>query len=296
MQWFVNMPASWIYQDKNWLDLFIKRKLYPEIGLDLQSIAFPAVWHRDLAQSLKDNGLACSVHLPFAGLPVGAPAKYQADALDTLLKATDIATIYDAKHLIGHPSFNAELDSCALQDTSGSLSSCPACTPPYENIPAEPLPSMTWLQNSQKKWQRVLDHAGHIPLNLENTHDTSPLPIMALLELLPEQAGFCFDIGHWFSFGGGSRRENLSYWVEQIHTRLKHLHIHDNKGLSDQHIGLGSGKIPLESFFTLLEQSSLFPSYTLEPHDLASLQTSLDWLSNNQTARKWAKDSEQKQH
>ena len=131
-------------------------------------------------------------------------------------------------------------------------------------------------------------------LFLENTYERGPAAIIALLQSIRAAGGkvgaktaFCFDLGHWFSFAGGSGLGNLEAWLELITPWLGHLHLHDNDGNDDQHLGLGRGRIPLESFRAALAGRRLACGFTLEPHDLKSLAVSLDWIGHNPPAHGW---------
>jgi len=89
----------------------------------------------------------------------------------------------------------------------------------------------------------------------------------------------CFDIGHWFSAADGSRLKNLPRWIAEAAPRLEHLHLHDNHGCDDEHLGMGRGLIDFDEFFALLEAHNLRPGRTLEAHSPDSLDASLQWLS-----------------
>ncbi len=288
MRYYVNLPLSWARQDKKWLELFARGSMHPELGFDEASLAAPLAWHRETACFLKDNGLFCAAHLPFFAPAPGSPSPaLRAEAAAALCKAAEIAAIYGAAHMIGHPAFNPETD--ALPEgmfANRSLDFCPACQPAAALLSQDPLPSPQWIASSLETWGKVLA-AGDTPLFLENTYDLSPVPVTSLLTALRRlakdegRAGMCFDIGHWFSFASGCKRENLRQWLEAIAPHLRHLHLHDNNGLADQHLGLGRGKIPLANFAEALTAMRLKPGVTLEPHTLEDFEHSLRWLAES---------------
>lgn len=274
---FANLPISWIYNDARWMPFFSQLGLNPELGFDAQSFELSRSWHKDNAARLHDNGLSCAVHLPFFGPLMGqGDAKAREAGADILKKAAEIASIYGAEHLIGHPSFFAHVDS----DGKGTPEGC-----------IGPKPAKRWLENSVEGWESVLA-VTDAPIYLENTHDTGPEAVLALLAALGRgrynaQVAMCFDLGHWFSFAQGCDRDNLQQWLDAIAPRLAHLHLHDNAGHADQHRGLGQGLIPLAEFFSSLTDRRLKPTFTLEPHDEVSLIHSLAWLEKDEAAKEW---------
>lgn len=276
MHYYVNLPLSWIHDGENWLDFFQQHRINPELGFDKRSLAFSMGWHHESAARMRDLGLQASVHLPFFGPPIGQGAAARTDGLDILKKATEVASIYDARHLIGHPSFFAHSDSDGQGVREGDIG---------------PRPSEGWLERSSQGWTDIL-RMTYASLYLENTHDIGPEAVLALLDTLAagdysSQIGMCFDVGHWFSFAQGCDRDNLAEWLDKITPHLAHLHLHDNGGYTDQHLGLGRGRVPLEDFFRAMLGRGLRASFTMEPHDLEALKYSLEWLEKNQAMQDW---------
>lgn len=273
MNYFVNLPLSWVHHNVIWLNIFLEQKINPEFGFDEHSISLPEHWHAEIAATLADAGLSCSVHLPFfAPNPGSADEKSRKKAETLLCKAASLASLYKARHMIGHPAFSKHDD--------------PGSTPDDSFTPGGARPSRKWLETSLRTWSAVMEACG-APLYLENTFDLNPDAVLELLDLLPGDSGMCFDLGHWHSFAGGAGRGNLRDWVDRIAPKLRHLHLHDNDGEGDQHCGLGSGSIPLDGFFDLLREKSLFPTFTMEPHTLPDFQQSLAWLHKNKAMREW---------
>lgn len=284
MNFFVNLPLSWVYRDQSWLDLLFARSAQaapgfgfgPELGFDEVSLGLPLAWHRDIAARIRERGLKSSAHLPFFMPPPGSASEAErARSRETLCRAAELAAVYEAAHLIGHPAFN------------------PAAPFPADAAAPE---AGEWLERSLPAWLAVL-RASQAPLFLENTYEQGPAAILALLgairasgaagETAKPRAAFCFDIGHWFSFAGGSRLGNLEDWLDLITPGLGHLHLHDNDGSGDQHVGLGRGRIPLGDFFASLARRGLACTFTMEPHDLESLAASLSWLEHDPSPRAW---------
>ncbi len=263
---FVNLPVSWVVADEKWLPMFMSLSLNPEFGLDASSLELPAGTHREIASRIEDCGLFRSVHLPFWFLePGSADPKKRAHARETLLRAAEIAEIYGAKHLVGHPvtqDEGAELD--APDEFKGRL------------------------ERSAETWNAV-HQALPVPLFLENTYERSPEPLASLMGTLGPDIKVCFDIGHWFHFGQGAARRNLEEWVSVLAPHIGHLHLHDNNGGADEHLGVGQGKIPFEEYFRLLKKYEVKPSLTLEPHTENDLEASFSWFRGHDVERNYLK-------
>ena len=258
---FVNLPLSYIHRDRFYLEFFLERKLSPEFGLDAQALEEQdEAWHRGVAAELSGAGLSCSVHLPFLDLQPGSLDDLILKATrQRLLRALRVARIYSPVHLVGHAAFN--------ENTYDELFS-------------------SWVSRAAATWRQVLsDWPGHPPLFLENTLETDPSPLTDLLaELTGYDAGFCLDVGHWFSFGKGWQRRDLAQWLVALRPHLRHLHLHDNDGSGDQHLGLGQGAIPWDELFQGLQALGLQPTQTLEPHTREDLEHSLEFLARHSPA------------
>jgi sugar phosphate isomerase/epimerase len=257
---FVNLPLRYIAREKAYLDFFIKHGLNPELGLDAWSMdCLDFAWHEKTARTIHQAGLKTSIHLPFLDLSPGSIDQYILQATRKRLnKALEIARIYAPCHLIGHPAYDPSLDDDFYS---------------------------SWLDNSIKTWQQLLDKTGDIcPLFLENVREQDPDVITDLLSELKGDIGFCFDPGHWFSFGRGKENNNLSHWLQKLAPYIRHLHLHDNHGHLDEHLGMGQGTIPFVELFGSLEFLDLKPGFTLEPHSAEDLSHSLNFMH---THRSW---------
>lgn len=261
---YASLFSRWFSTDNEYLVALLHKGLGPEIGIQHGGFSLPPARHKEVAAIIKDHGLGCAIHLPFYGVQPGAadPAVW-GKGRDILLRALDIAAWYEPDHLIGHPEYEAAIDSR------------PASEPAAPDGADQPGPR--WLEQSAKLWAEILN-LSPARLYLENTCDESPRAILSLLELLPDQAAMCFDIGHWFAAAGGSRLGNLAQWIELLAGRLGHLHLHDNHGREDLHLGIGRGEIDFDAFLALLKTHELKPTLTLEAHSLESLDQSLAWL------------------
>jgi sugar phosphate isomerase/epimerase len=256
---FVNLPLRYIAREQAYLDFFIKHRLNPELGLDAWSMdRLDLAWHQYVAEKIQLAGLKTAIHLPFLDLMPGSIDQYILQATrERLNKALEIARVYAPCHLIGHLAYDP-----ALEEDFYSF----------------------WLENSVKTWQQLLEKAKDIcPIFLENVREQEPAIITDLLSELNGQVGFCFDPGHWFSFGRGKENNNLSHWLQMLAPYIRHLHLHDNHGHLDEHLGMGQGTIPFLELFAGLELLDLKPGFTLEPHSAEDLAHSLNFIHSHRS-------------
>ena len=269
MKRYASLFVKWLIpgnKHNGHLDFLLEKGIPPEVGLQHGGSDFSAAEHKETAARIKDHGLACAIHLPFYDVvPGSADRKVQAKSRDILLRAVEIAEWYGADHLIGHPEFYPPDDSLLAQGR--------------REQDAADRPTEIWLEQSVKAWGEVMQNTGS-RLYLENTNDQTPEAILTLLERLPDQAAMCFDIGHWFMAADGIGLNNLPEWLTAVAPRLGHLHLHDNHGQADEHLGIGQGLIDYGPFLNFLAEHNLRPSYTLEAHQIIQLSHSLGWLEN----------------
>jgi len=260
---FVNLTLRALHGDPTLLDAFIDERLNPELGMDpfmLDSV--PLAWHRITAKRIADAGLAASVHLPFFDLQPGSVDPLVIAAARTRLRqAVEVAAVYQPRHLVAHAAYDRFLYMHSYQH---------------------------WRDRAAQTFSLAL--AGwpeHPPLFLENTHETSPIHVAGLAEALAElspgsvRTGICFDIGHWFSFGEGHGKNHLDDWLDVFAPHLGHLHLHDNDGSFDHHLGLGHGDVPWETVFAQLARRSLTPTVTFEPHTPEDTQHTMEFIAEH---------------
>jgi sugar phosphate isomerase/epimerase len=132
-----------------------------------------------------------------------------------------------------------------------------------------------WLENSMDTWSRVMDLAGKIEgmrIAVENVFDEDPDALRTLIEQVGSPSfGFCFDTGHYNLFS----KVPLDEWFAQLGKHLVEVHLHDNRGAEDSHWAPGKGTVDFDRIFELLREHGVKPLYTLEAHDPADIEPSL---------------------
>lgn len=104
-----------------------------------------------------------------------------------------------------------------------------------------------WVEKNIAFWMDFADHHPDQTLLLENVYDKRPEPLRRIVEgANRDNFRLCFDIGHANRFSDLP----VTDWVDTYGSWTAHLHVHDNKGDADSHLGLGRGNIPFEKVLT----------------------------------------------
>ncbi len=246
---FVHLPYS---QATRRLPELLEAGLQPEIALrgqDLDQINSHEL--RNLAALIRQAGVSSTLHAPFHDLNPGA--------LDPLVSSVtrlrfeqcfEVAENLGSRLIVFHPGYERWR---------------------YGHRWA------LWLEESLKFWPPLIERAtaSGIRIALENVFDHEPTPLCQLLDRLGGPFfGHCFDLGHWNLFD----RQGIEHWFSALGRHMIHVHLHDNDGSADQHLGLGAGTIELSGLIQRLYEQPRAPSMTLEAHEESALNLSLAYL------------------
>jgi len=136
-----------------------------------------------------------------------------------------------------------------------------------------------WLQRASESLKELM---GFLPEDLkvaiENVFDEDPYVISSLIEMTSHpRLGYCFDIGHYLIFS----KVKLSDWFDTLGEHLIEVHLHDNKGDADSHLGLGKGIAPLSEIFGFIEKLHPLPLLIIEAHSEEDVMISFEYLSKH---------------
>ena len=236
---------------EDWIDLA------HELGLGwLELRADPGLAHpedltpqerRRLKEHLREAGLRASLHAPIHGMNLVSPnLRLAAAALAEHVGTIELAPELGAKLVVFHP---------------GGLPG------EYARLPGA----------YERAWQRlgfVLDIlvptavSRGVRLAIENKQAgagrdliLTPEEHLRALEGRPE-LGACLDFGHLNTVEG-----DPAAFVRALGERLVHVHLHDNQGERDEHLGLGQGTVPWEAALRALGQVGYQGAVILEIPD-----------------------------
>jgi len=110
--------------------------------------------------------------------------------------------------------------------------------------------------------QRLLPIAERVGVGLmvENAEGDSGDVLAPVLDTLPT-VGLHLDIGH---ANIGTRKSNTASLLERYGSRLRHVHLSDNKGRGDDHLAIGAGTISWKTELRALKATGYDGTITLE--------------------------------
>lgn len=198
----------------------------------------------------KTYNLKYSVHAPFADINIASPSKLMFKAmLKRLERSICYASNLDAYVWVFHPGLKTGISMF--------------------------YPGADWNQN-QKTVRLLLKIASDYGVRIAIENVPEPFPFLMksvddfkkFYQEIGEDVGLVFDVGH----------ANLNKQIERFLTvfadKIVHMHLHDNLGISDQHLGIGYGNIDWKHFADMLKQITCDKTVIVESveHIEASIQ------------------------
>ncbi len=201
---------------------------------------------------LDEGGAGALVHGPYLGLDVaslnGHIAGYSAECLERGLAAT---AALGGSVMVVHTNYSPFFSRAGLRD---------------------------WMRNWSERMTAVAGSARTLGVRvaLENVWERTPEELERLVDALPRgSVSVCLDTGHVAAFS----RLPVSRWWDRLGDRVAALHLHDNDGLSDDHLPPGSGIFDFPALAAILEGAAEPPLMTLEV-DIARAAAGRDYLES----------------
>jgi sugar phosphate isomerase/epimerase len=135
-----------------------------------------------------------------------------------------------------------------------------------------------WLARSTIFWKEFLDNAPDlINIYIENLLEHDPELISEVMRAVNRRNfQICLDIGHAHC----NSKKTVLFWIERLKDQIGYVHMHDNHGKTDEHLGLGSGTIPMKEVCRALNEYSPDAIWSIEARP-EYIEQSLDWLKEN---------------
>ncbi|MFN3534857.1 MAG: sugar phosphate isomerase/epimerase family protein [Desulfatiglandales bacterium] len=250
---FVAVPFGLLRE--RYLEPLIKNGLNPEIGLDPKTLDhYTADSQREIFERLKATGITHTFHFPFVDMDPGSPDRLIREATKKRFEmALDWVIRFFPRMVVVHTGY--------FPLAHGEI---------REEWLSSAVDTFSWLGEKLSKYS--------IPWALENVFETGPEEILPVVEKLEGLgAGICLDVGHLTSFSSTP----LILWLRELSAHIVHLHLHDNRGHRDEHLGLGHGKVEFETLFEILRgRNAPIHTITIEPHLEEMVLTSLEHLKS----------------
>lgn len=183
------------------------------------------------------------LHAPFAELcPAAIDPLVRAVTRRRFLQAAALAKRYGAEKMVVHSGF----------------------------IPLVYYPEW-FAPQSAAFWREFLNDVDGLTLCVENVMETSPDALRQVAEQVNDpRLRICFDVGHAFCQSG-----ELAPWLDALAPYISHVHLHNNHGSFDEHLGLPDGTLDIAAVIRQLEALAPQATYTLE---VRSARASVEWL------------------
>ena len=232
-----------------YLEMILQKKLNTEIYFSHYALQnLDKIKCIETAKLFAGAGLKVTFHAPFMDLRPGAlDDKIRQVSLDRIKEVLDLAPYFHPLKIVCHPAFDDRY-----------------------YVDCDDL----WLESSVKNWTEMIALATDAKtiIALENVYEKEPRILRRLLDALSSDSiCFCFDTGHFNVFS----YTPLNIWLQELGKYLGHLHLHDNRGKTDEHLPVGCGAFPFAELFQTLRAIGAKPSMTLEAHDQDDLWESL---------------------
>lgn len=127
---------------------------------------------------------------------------------------------------------------------------------------------MGWADRVSDFYHEFMKDKKEIEIVMENMFDPVWQPLVEVTEKInADNFHLCLDIGHANCFS----KIDVMEWVTHLVDQTSHIHIHDNLGDRDAHLGIGKGSICWEQIFKLIQKDM---TITIECNDKESVELS----------------------
>ncbi len=135
-----------------------------------------------------------------------------------------------------------------------------------------------WIRRSAAFWKDFLeDKSVNVRFHLENVLEWEPTLVAEVVKAIDRpNVDITLDIGHAYC----NSRTPVLEWIEVLGPRIGYVHLHDNHGEMDEHLGLGEGDIPVLDVCHSLEERAPKAVWAVEAEGIGIPQ-SLEWLATH---------------
>ncbi len=221
------------------LDPAARARFYPEVRMnDVRRLMDIPNGDVDRMRGLIEaRGLTTFTHGPFLGLDIASLNDHiAAYSAECLLRGLEVTAGLGGPVMVMHTNYSPFFSRAGLR---------------------------VWLGNWSERMRPVVERAGELGVRvaLENAWEERPEVLAHLVDLVPGgAAAVCLDTGHINAFS----RRPVRRWWDVLGERVVALHLHDNDGLSDDHLPPGEGIFDFPALVALLRARPSLPLMTLE--------------------------------
>lgn len=248
---FVHVPYALL---ANYRDILVRAGLAVEVLVETQNLEVSTLeaMVTELS-SIKEASGRMAIHAPYAELDPGHPIEAEREETFRLLTLScALAQAIEASYVVAHTGYDPT------------------------KVAAGP---RGWFARSLKTWKALLAHPATdgVTIALEHMLEPSPSLVRDLVGDLPaHRVGVCLDTGHINCY---ATTPPASWWAT-LGDRIAVLHLHDNGGQSDDHLGIGEGTFDFSALFRWLKRTNVEPFLTIEGNNPEAVATSFSALGH----------------
>lgn len=135
-----------------------------------------------------------------------------------------------------------------------------------------------WMQRTPTYWNDFKEgkEDDDIKIHIENVHEEDYFLLNELMEEIhDEKISVCLDVGHVNAYS----KADVMEWMKILKKYIKHMHIHNNFGDRDSHLGINKGELDIIEILNIVKDKDI--TITLEITHVDELRESLDILYKN---------------
>jgi len=141
---------------------------------------------------------------------------------------------------------------------------------PHTSYPA------AWIERAVVFWNDFFSvHQSGINVFMENQFEHSPDMLIEIIDRCNDsRLKINLDVGHAHAFG----KVPITQWIEKLNKRIAYVHLHQNYGENDEHLGLRKGNMKIHEVLSALEYHAPDAVWALEC-DWGDMDESISLLS-----------------
>jgi sugar phosphate isomerase/epimerase len=190
-----------------------------------------------MGREIARRGLTTFAHGPFLGLDLASLDDHLAEySAACLARGLEVTAGLGGSAMVVHTNYSPRFSRSGLRE---------------------------WLGNWSLRMGPILEKARALGVKvaLENVWEERPEVLGHLIDVLPGRAAMvCLDTGHLAAFS----RLPAARWWDLLGDRVIALHLHDNDGLSDDHLPPGAGIFDFAALVARVRERAAPPLMTLE--------------------------------
>jgi sugar phosphate isomerase/epimerase len=193
-----------------------------------------------LNEATKSKGIEYTVHAPFADINIASPSKPLLNAtLKRLKRSIAHANALNAQLWVFHPGIQTGL------------------SPFY--------PGTDWKQNIQsiRALSKTAEEHG-VNIAIENVPEPYPFIMKTVQDFTKFYNETNLNIGLVLDVGHAHLNSQIELFLKTFADKIAHIHVSDNMGETDQHLGIGYGKISWQQFAQTLKETAYDKTVIIE--------------------------------